>query len=215
MKRTETMPADMQREDRKSARNDPPNPWQTVGGGEVFDCPYFRVRSDLVRHGGRPERTYTSIRFKNAGVTVVPIDREGCTTLVGQHRYVFNSFAWEVPGGAADLNAPTESARSELQEETGYVADHWLHILSTAASPANSDERSNGFVAWGLHQGPAQPEAEELIVPRRLPFSEAVGLVLSGKIVHAASGALLLAIEARWRRRELPDDLMELLALGY
>jgi 8-oxo-dGTP pyrophosphatase MutT (NUDIX family) len=188
------------------------NPWQTMGGDDVFDCPYFRVRSDLVRHRGRPERPYTSIRFKNGGVTVVPVDDDGCTTLVGQYRYVLDSFTWEVPGGAARLDAPAiQSARNELLEETGYVANRWLHILATAPSPANSDERSNGFVAWDLHLGSAKPEQEEEIVTRRLPFSEAVGMALSSGIVHAASAALILAIDARLRRRELPEDLSELL----
>jgi len=188
------------------------NPWQFLRGVDVFDCPYFRVRSDLVRHRGRPERPYTSIHFKNGGVTVIPVDREGCTTLVGQHRYPIDRFIWEAPGGAAPLDRPPiDSARNELLEETGYSADSWLHILTTAASPGNSDECSNGFVAWGLHAGPPQPEEEELLIARRLPFAEAVDMALSGAIGHAASVALILAIEARLRRRELPPALLSLL----
>ena len=35
--------------------------------------------------------------MKYFGVYVVPIDADGCTTLIGQHRYVLNRFTWEIP----------------------------------------------------------------------------------------------------------------------
>ncbi len=130
------------------------NPWQTVSCVDVLDCPYFRVRSDRVRHRGKAERDYTSIRFKSGAVTVIPLDDRGYTTLVGQYRHPLDRFTWEAPGGAARLDAPAlEGARRELREEAGYLADNWLPILMTAPSPANSDECSNGFLAWGLQAG--------------------------------------------------------------
>ena len=188
------------------------NPWRTMSVRVVFDGPYFAVRSDVVRHGQRPERPYTSIRAKYAGVAVIPIDDEGCTTLVGQYRYVHDGFTWEIPAGAASLSDPVEeSAKRELREETGFTADRWLQVLATAVSPGNSDEWLHGFVAWGLRQGDPQPDDEELIVPRRVPFSEAVTMALSGDIKHVGGVAVLLAIETRRRRGELPDDLLRLL----
>lgn len=85
-------------------------------------------------------------------------------------------------------------------------------VLDTAVSLANSDERSYDFVAWGLHPRPPRPEEEELIVSRRLPFSDAVRMAFTGDIAHVGSVALLLAIDARVARGELPAGLLEILA---
>ncbi len=46
---------------------------------------------------------------------------------------------------------------------------------------------------------------------RHLPFAQAVEMALSGEIVHAASVALILAIDLRGRRRLLPEAVCELL----
>jgi 8-oxo-dGTP pyrophosphatase MutT (NUDIX family) len=187
------------------------NPWSTSERNRVFDCPYFSVRVDTVSLSGRTERSYNSIRMKKSGVTVVPIDQDGCTVLVGQYRYVLDRFTWEVTRGGGRLDAPSvESAQAELLQETGYRARHWLQIFDASASPGISDELAPGYVAWGLERGAPQPDEEELLVSRRVPFAEAVELALSGEIADLASIALLLAIDARGRRGTLPADLLEL-----
>jgi hypothetical protein len=80
-----------------------------------------------------------------------------------------------------------------------------------SASPGISDEFAPGYVAWGLEQGSPQPDEEELLVTRRLPFFAAVEMALAGEIADLASIALLLAIDARSRRDALPADLQALL----
>src|SRR5579864_7072463 len=96
------------------------NPWNLLSGEESFSCPYFSIRSDLVSHSGNKPRSYHSIRMKVHGVAVLPIDDTGCTTLVGQYRYVLDRYTWELPGGGALIGQPgIEAARKELSEETG------------------------------------------------------------------------------------------------
>jgi hypothetical protein len=72
-----------------------------------------RVRSDTVQFGTGLPRAYNSIRMKSIGVTIAPIDDEGCTTLVGQYRYVLDRFTWELPAGGCRLDqAPVEAAKT-------------------------------------------------------------------------------------------------------
>lgn len=190
----------------------PPSPWRLLKTVREFDCPYFEVRADQVSHHGGQPRPYNHFRMKYFGVYVVPIDAEGCTTLVGQHRYVLDRFTWEVPAGGARVGIPwIESAKAELSEETGFRADHWLEIVSASISPGMTDEMSTGFVAWGLHAGKPHPDQEETLWQKRVQFDQAIAMALDGAISNMASIALVLGIHARLLRGELPADLAALL----
>ncbi len=192
--------------------DDRANPWTVYRQEESFACSFFSVRSDTVAHGARLPRTYNSIRMSTFGVSVVPIDEEGCTTLVGQYRYVIDRFTWEAPGGGCKPDqAPVEAAQMELSEETGYRADHWLQLFDANLAPGTIDGRTQCFVAWGLRAGLPHPEPEERLQQRRLPFGQAISMVLCGEITSFSSVTALLGIQVKLTRRELPADLMRLL----
>ena len=191
----------------------PPSPWTLVKEEPKFDCQYFSVHADLVSHSGQNARPYNHFRTKYDGVCVVPIDSEGNTILIGQHRFVLGKFTWEVPAGGSSRGASRiETAKAELSEEAGLRADHWLEIIEASSSPGMTDRMVTGFVAWGLHHGKPHPEPEETLISRRLPFRLAVEMALEGKIASLSSVALIVAIELRRTRNELPSGLMELLA---
>jgi 8-oxo-dGTP pyrophosphatase MutT (NUDIX family) len=192
--------------------NSTANPWTLVKPGEPFTCSYFTVRSDLVSMSGGAPRLYNSIRMKLRGVAVLPIDAEGCTTLVGQYRYVLDRYSWELPGGGSPPERPAlETAKDELAEETGYRAEHWLQVLEAPVAPGTLDEITTGFVAWGLTAGDAHPEADEQLALRRVPFAEAIAMALQGEIGHVSSVAALFSLQTRLMRGELPESLERLL----
>jgi 8-oxo-dGDP phosphatase len=192
--------------------DDQANPWTVHRKVESFACTYFSVRSDTVAHGSRHPRVYNSIRMASPGVSIAAIDDQGCTMLIGQYRYVLDRFTWELPGGGCRPGqAPVEAAMMELSEETGYRADRWLRLFDACYAPGTIDGRTQCFVAWGLQSGIPHPEPEERLVQRRVPFGEAVSLALSGEIVNFSSVTLLLGIQLKLTRGELPSDLALLL----
>ena len=124
------------------------NPWTVLRKEEKFTCSYFSVRSDTVQFGAGLPRAYNSIRMKSIGVTIAPIDDEGCTTLVGQYPYILDCCTWELPGGGCRLDqAPMEAAKIELSEETGYRAANWLRLFDGTVAPGSNDGRTQCFVA--------------------------------------------------------------------
>jgi 8-oxo-dGTP pyrophosphatase MutT (NUDIX family) len=188
------------------------NPWTVLRKEETFSCSHFSVRSDIVQFGTSLPRTYNSVRMKSIGVIIAPIDDAGCTILVGQYRYAMDCFTWELPAGGCGLDqVPVEAAKLELSEETGYAAAHWLRLFDGIVSPGSIDGRSQCFVAWGLQSGTPHPDPEEELVQRRVPFAEAVSMVLSGEISQFGAISLLLGIQTKLSRGELPEDLAVLL----
>lgn len=193
-------------------RVDEANPWTVLQEETGYDCRYFSVRHDRVSLPDGAARSYHSVRMKYYGVCIVPVDRDGSVTLIGQYRYVLDRYSWEIPGGGARVGEdPLTVARAELKEEAGCTAEHWLKIVEGTVSPGISTEAVPAFVAWGLDRGAPQPDDTELLRRRRVPFADAVGMALTGEISNLPGIAALLGIDVRRRRGDLPDSLLELL----
>jgi 8-oxo-dGTP pyrophosphatase MutT (NUDIX family) len=191
---------------------DETNPWTTLSTRRHHEDRYAGYDEDWVRHRSGREHTHAAIRFKVFGLVVAPIDAEGRVTLVGQYRYVLGRYTWELPGGSGPVGVdPLATAQRELSEETGIDAAHWLEILRVAPMAGIASEVVPAFVAWGLKGGQAHPDPTEALTRRQVPFTEAVGAVISGEIIDAPSCALLLTLSERARRGDLPAGLAALI----
>ena len=80
-------PANLARE-REAPMSDQSNPWTTLSSKRFYESPYVDVEQDEVRHRAGRVHAYTALRFRVFGITGLPIDHDGCTYLIGQHRYV-------------------------------------------------------------------------------------------------------------------------------
>src|SRR5436305_10845036 len=96
------------------------SPWKTRRSEQVHDAKLFVLNRDKAEIRGAGECDYTWLRFKVVGVTVLAVDDDGTTYLIGQHRYPSSHFTWELIRGAGDLSGSAEAAaRRELREEAG------------------------------------------------------------------------------------------------
>lgn len=185
------------------------SPWQTLSSRRFYESRYVDVDQDEVRHRSGTVHPYTALRFRIYGIAVLPILDDGTTYLIGQYRYLSQRYTWELPRGSGLKSTdPLATARRELKEETGAVAGQWLEVLRLMVSPGITDEFAPCFVAWDLEQGKADPDPQEDLAVRRLPFQEAVAAALDGTICDAASVATLFAVQTRAAQGTLPADLL-------
>jgi 8-oxo-dGTP pyrophosphatase MutT (NUDIX family) len=164
------------------------NPWTTLSSRVVYDNPWIRVRQDeVVRPDGKPG-IYGVVHYKNIAIGVLPVDNDGFVHLVGQYRYVMNSYSWEIPeGGCPEGEDPLSAARRELAEETGLTARDWRLLGEADLSNSVSDERAIYFLATDLTHGEAEPEGSEVLQQKRVSLDEALSMIESKAITDALS----------------------------
>ncbi|NND91288.1 MAG: NUDIX hydrolase [Granulosicoccus sp.] len=172
-----------------------PAAWQTHAIDERYDNPWITVSHRRVTAPTGNPATYGLVHFKNTAIAVIPIDRDGHTWLVGQHRYTLDQYAWEIPeGGAPPGESPLGAARRELREETGITARRWTSLLKLYTSNSVTDELARAFVAQDLSFGDTQPDDTEVLALRRVPLDDAIALAMEGRITDGLSVAALLKV---------------------
>jgi 8-oxo-dGTP pyrophosphatase MutT (NUDIX family) len=172
---------------------------EEAGWGELAVGPWTRRRrrvgyqnrwvtvwhDEVIRPDGQPG-IYGVVHFANTAVGVVAIDDEDRVALVGQHRYAFDAYQWEIPEGGSPLEEDSlEGARRELLEETGVTAGSWREVGCWELSNSVTDEAAVAYLATDLTQGVAQPDGEEELTVRWLPFDDVMGMIERGEITDA------------------------------
>lgn len=167
--------------------------WKTLSQKTVYDNPWISVEHhDVTTPTGKPG-IYGKVKFKNEAIGIIPIDQDGNTWLVGQYRYTLDQYSWEIPMGGGPLNEdPIDTAKRELKEETGITAQSWEKIMTLHTSNCVTDEIGYIYVAKELSYGPTEFDDTEDLQIKKLPFSEALEMVMDGTITDAISIAGIL-----------------------
>lgn len=168
--------------------------WQTRSSSVVYENPWIRVREDTVARPDGSDGIYGVVEMRNPAVFIVPITDDDEIVLVEVERYTTGRLSLEIPAGGSDGQDLLLAAQRELREETGLVADSWEPIGNLMALNGVCHAPEHIFLARGLSpSSEAHEQAEEGIVGlRRLPWSEALGLIKDGTIVDGETVAALM-----------------------
>ena len=180
------------------------NPWKTLKTKEVYNNPWIQVTHRDVINPGGGKGIYGVVHFKNLAIGIVPLDKDLNTWLVGQYRYTMEEYTWEIPEGGGIIGVdPLDSAKRELQEETGITAANWLKITDLATSNSVTDERGLIYVARDLTFGKPAPEESEDLKIKKVPFSEAVNMVMRGEITDSIAMIGIMKVKLMLDRGDL------------
>jgi 8-oxo-dGTP pyrophosphatase MutT (NUDIX family) len=183
-------------------------PWRVVSRAVVHDNPWIRLEAYRAEAPTGVETDYFMAAFKNVAVGVVALFDDGTLSLVGQWRFPFGRYSWELPeGGVPEGETPLDGAKRELREEAGLEAADWRHILALQSSNASTNEVCHCYLATGLSQVALDPDPTEALALVRVPFQEALAAAVEGRIADAMTVASLLRIHHMAVSGALPEAL--------
>jgi 8-oxo-dGTP pyrophosphatase MutT (NUDIX family) len=194
--------------------SDAPKKWTIKSARTVYSNRWIKVREYQTVAPTGADAQYGLVHLQNLALGVLPIDEQGQTILIGQERFCFGRYSWELPEGGGDPEIPVlEGAQRELSEEAGLKAANWLPLLEDVhMSNSVTDERAYAFLAWDLSPDAsfAKDSSEELSI-RRVSFAEAIRMGVSGEITDAFTLVMLFKADHLARTGALPPSLAKLL----
>ena len=174
---------------------------KTIDTKEIYKGRVISLSVDTVITPGGNEATRELVHHPG-GVAVVAIDNDDMIYLVRQYRIPYDDILLEIPAGKLDSKEenPKDAAARELSEETGLVAKEIKHIGDFYPSVGFLDENLRLFVATGLSEGQTHPDEDEYLDVVKMPFDEAVKLVIDGTIKDGKTIAGILKAKILLKR---------------
>jgi 8-oxo-dGTP pyrophosphatase MutT (NUDIX family) len=113
--------------------------WTVHGERSVYDSDWMRVVLVDVEIPGGQRFEHHVLRMRAAAGTIVT-DPERGVLLLWRHRFITDTWGWEIPGGRVeDDELPADAAAREAEEETGWRPGPVRHLFTFAPGNGHSD----------------------------------------------------------------------------
>ncbi|MEI2650968.1 MAG: NUDIX hydrolase [Microthrixaceae bacterium] len=169
--------------------------WTNHGERPVYESPWVSVLLADVEVPDGPRFDHHLVRVRAAAGTVVN-DPDRGVLLLWRHRFITDTWGWEIPAGGVDVDEPiADAAAREVLEETGWRPGPLQPLVDWFPSNGLSDQRFHAFVADGAtHEGepsdPTEADRVEWVTVERLRQIVAAGEMRDGLSLTACCYAL-------------------------
>jgi 8-oxo-dGTP pyrophosphatase MutT (NUDIX family) len=171
--------------------------WTVHGERSLYDSPWVSLRLADVELPDGERFEHHLVRLPEPAASCVIEDPARGVLLLWRHRFITDTWGWEVPAGRAEPDEPlAEAAAREALEETGWRPIGPLEPLGSWF-PTNGlcDQAFNAFRARGaVHVGdPVDAHESERV--EWVPLAEVERHVAEGRVLDGFSlTSLLLAL---------------------
>ena len=124
--------------------------WTVHGERVLYDSPWVRLALVDVEVPGGARFEHHVVRSTRAAVGVVVLDPDRGVLLIYRHRFITDTWGWEVPaGGVEPGETQAEAAGREVLEETGWRPGRLRPLVSYAPTNGVSDQQFHLLAADG------------------------------------------------------------------
>lgn len=172
-------------------------PWSVIKSQTIVDRKWLRVKEQHIAlpHGGEISEFHL---IESPGwASALAVTETGQIVMVDQYRHGAGRVSRELPAGMIDPGeTPEQAARRELEEETGFVAEHWEHLLTINTEPARHTSHAHFYFAKGAVRASDQRvDPSEFIEVVLLDSKDILTAIAEGTILHGVHvGAIMLAV---------------------
>ena len=161
---------------------------------QLLQARKFRVVERTEQRAAGPVRQ--EIIVHPGAVAIIPVVAENRLCLIKNRRMAVRETLFELPAGTREAGeSPLVTAARELREETGFTAETMLPLGACWMSPGILQEKVFFFVARGLTEGAPALEEDEQIENQILSQSDALEMILDGRITDAKTIVGLLLFD--------------------
>jgi len=170
--------------------------WTVHGESPLYSSYWLDLRLVDVELPDGKRFPHHVVRSHRDAVGVVAVDREHRILLLHRHRFITDTWGWEIPAGAIDEGeTPEEAAVRETLEETGWRPGPLRELGSSFPSNGLMDQRFRYFVADGAERVGEPLDAAEVERVEWKPVEEVRRLLATDELGDGLSvSALGLAL---------------------
>ncbi len=155
---------------------------KTISSDTVYEGKIFTITCDIAELENG-QQAIRNVILHSGGVCVIPVTENNEIFMVKQFRYPFNEVTTEIPAGKLEKGeSHYDCGKRELLEETGCTCTEYIYLGEIYPTPAYNTEVIHVYLAKGLAYEKQCLDADEFLDVEKIPLTEAVKLVMNGKI---------------------------------
>ena len=160
---------------------------EIISEEEVFKGPRFNVvRKHIITSEGNKE--VRDIVNPGDASVILPINENNEVVFVCQLRESVGKICIELPAGMVDPGEdPKDTAKRELEEETGIIANNIEYLTTMYPSTGYTSEKVHIYLATDFEEGHVHlDEGEEIVEIKKIPFEKCLEKAINGELTNAS-----------------------------
>ncbi len=173
---------------------------KTITSKSIFKGRVISLKVDEVTLPNGKTSTREIVNHPGA-VAIIAITADKKMVVVEQYRKALERSIIEIPAGKLEKGEqPIDTARRELEEETGFAAGSLTYLQSFSTSPGFADEIIHLFVAEDLSvvDGKAALDEDEFVEVMEITVEQAEEMMLAGQIYDAKTAFAVIWLKNKF-----------------
>ncbi len=165
-----------------------------TGRNLVYQGSILDMYEDTMEFADGKSAKWDFIHHEGAAA-VLPVTSTGKILMVRQFRNAIDRDALEIPAGLKDSDSETtyETAKRELEEETGYKSDNIEYLLTVISAIAYCDEHVDVYVARDLVKSEQHLDDGEYVEVLEFELDDLCTMIREGKLMDSKTVAAIMA----------------------